>query len=187
MYSRRGLTSLQRQIVLLRGINIGARNRIAMQELRELLESAGFQDVRTYIQSGNVVLSSSAPPRRVALECEQRIAERFGLEIDVVVRTRDELSETVERDPLGKFATDPKRYQVTFLAAAPDPAVTRKLEAVAVAPERVVLIGREVYAWHPDGIARSRLWALLASPQLGVKATARNWITVTKILALSGE
>jgi uncharacterized protein (DUF1697 family) len=176
-----------RQIVLLRGINIGARNRIAMPELREALAGAGFGDVRTYLQSGNVVLSSDATPEQLARKCEQRIADRFGLDIPVVVRTRDELADVVRRDPLGEVAVNPKRYQVSFLAAEPDPEAVRKLSAAAVAPEQVVVSGREIYAWHPEGVARSRLWAQLAGRGLGVTATARNWTTVTSLLAIADE
>jgi uncharacterized protein (DUF1697 family) len=175
------------QIVLLRGINLGARNRIGMADLRDLLASAGFTDVRTYVQSGNVVLSSKASSERVARKCEQQIAARFGLDIQVAVRTRDELAEIVQRNPLGEVAVNPKRYQVTFMSAQLEPDAVRKLEVAAVAPEQFVIIGREVYAWHPEGIARSRLWAVLAGRGLGVTATARNWTTVTKLLALADE
>jgi uncharacterized protein (DUF1697 family) len=178
---------MARQIVLLRGINLGSRNRVAMPKLREALGEAGFEDVKTYVQSGNVVLSSRALPKTVARKVEQTIAEAFGLEIDVVVRTRDELAETVRRNPLGKVATDPKRYQVSFLEAEPDPEVVQKLAASAVASERFVHVGRELYAWHPEGVARSKLWAQLAGPKLGVTATARNWTTVTKLLELADD
>src|SRR5918911_4401192 len=119
---------MPKHIVLLRGINIGSRNRIAMPALREALEEDGFGDVKTYVQSGNVVLTSRAAPATVARKVERLIADRFGLDIDVVVRTRDELAEVVRRNPLGKVATDPKRYQVSFLSAAPAPEVVRKLE-----------------------------------------------------------
>jgi uncharacterized protein (DUF1697 family) len=176
-----------RQIVLLRGINLGAHKRIAMPELRELLASSGFEDVRTYLQSGNVVLSSDASPEQLARQCEQRIADRFGHDVEVVVRTREELAEVVRRDPLGEVAVNPKRYQVSFLSAEPDAEAVRTMAAVAVPPEQFVVIGREAYAWHPDGVARSRLWARLAGPGLGVTATARNWTTVRKLLAMSGE
>jgi len=158
-----------------------------MPELRDALEDAGFGDVRTYVQSGNVVLSTRASPKTVARMCEQAIAERFGLDIAVIVRTSDELAEIVRRNPLKKVATNPKRYQVSFLAADPEPAVLPKLEAAAAPEERVVLVGRELYAWHPDGIGRSRLWAQLAGKGLGVAATARNWTTVTKLLELASE
>ena len=176
---------MPRQIVLLRGINIGSRNRIAMPALREALEEDGFGDVKTYVQSGNVVLTSRAAPETVARKVERLIADRFGLDIDVVVRTRDELAEVVRRNPLGKVAKDPKRYQVSFLDAKPDPEVVRKLEGLAAGGEQLVADGREIYAWHPDGVARSKLWAALAGRSLGVTATARNWTTVTKLLELA--
>jgi uncharacterized protein (DUF1697 family) len=174
-----------RQIVLLRGINIGSRNRIAMPALREALEDAGFDDVRTYVQSGNVVLSSRAAPATVARKCESVIADHFGLEIAVVVRTRDELAEVVRRNPLGDIAKDPKRYQVSFLDRKPDAMLVEKLAALAAGGEQLVADGRELYAWHPAGVARSKLWAALAGRDLGVTATARNWTTVTKLLELA--
>lgn len=173
------------RIVLLRGINLGPRNRISMPELRELLEGAGFEQVRTYVQSGNVVLRSDAAPEQVAQECQQLLAGALGLDIDVVVRTRDELAEVVRRDPLAKVAVNPKRYQVSFLERQLDPQVVDELAAVASESERLVAIGRELYAWHPDGVARSRLWARLASRAVGVSATARNWSTVTALLAMA--
>src|SRR5207253_284315 len=108
-------------------------------------------------------------------------------DVQVVVRTREELARVVKRNPLAKVAVNPKRYQVSFLAAELDPEVVRKLEAASVAPEQFVVLGREVYAWHPDGIGRSRLWTLLAGRGMGVAATARNWTSVTKLLALADE
>jgi uncharacterized protein (DUF1697 family) len=176
-----------RQIVLLRGINLGPRNRIAMGELRESLEDAGFKDVRTYLQSGNVVLTSTAKPENVGRKCERKISARFGLEIPVVVRTRDELAEVVKRNPLGKVAADPKRYQVSFLSAKLTAKLVRELEAAAAGSEQIVVIGREVYAWHPETIARSRLWTRLAGKGLGVTATSRNWATVEALLAMADE
>lgn len=176
---------MPRLIVLLRGVNLGPRNRVAMGELREALEDAGFDDVKTYLQSGNVVLSSKSSAESVARKCEKVIAERFGLEIDVVVRTRAELAAVVKRDPLGKVAKDPKRYQVTFLASKPDAKSVRELSEAAAGKEQLVHAGRELYAWHPDGVGRSKLAALLSGPRLGVTGTARNWATVTALLALA--
>jgi uncharacterized protein (DUF1697 family) len=156
-----------------------------MPRLREAVAAAGFADVATYLQSGNVVVTSRAAPARVAAKVKRLIAEEFELDIDVVVRTRDELAEVVSRNPLGDVAVDPKRYQVSFLGGEPDPAVLEALAAAAADAERFVAIGRELYAWHPAGVARSRLWARLAGPALGVPATARNWTTVTSLLALA--
>ena len=175
------------QIVLLRGINLGSRNRIAMPQLRDALTEAGFDGVKTYLQSGNVVFSSKGSADQVARKCERLIAEEFGLDIPVVTRTRPQLAKVVERDPFGKVAVDPKRYQVSFLTSKLSAEVIRKLEAAAVPSEQFVVEGREVYAWHPKGVARSKLWTLLAGKGLGVTATARNWTTVTSLLALADE
>jgi uncharacterized protein (DUF1697 family) len=176
-----------RQIVLLRGINLGATNRIAMPALREALSDAGFDEVRTYVQSGNVVLASELAPERLERECEKLIAERFSLNIPVVVRTRDEVAAVVELNPLGAVAENPKRYQVSFLSAPLEPAVAEKLRAAVIPPEQVEIHGREIYSWHADGVARSKLWSRVASPGLGVKATARNWTTVTTLLAMADD
>jgi uncharacterized protein (DUF1697 family) len=178
---------MARHVLLLRGINLGSRNRIAMPELRTALEEAGFADVRTYVQRGNVVASAAGSAEAAAKRCEQAIADRFGLDVAVVARTRAQVEAVVRRDPLGRVATNPKRYQVAFLAKKLPAATTKRLEAAAAAEERVVVSGREVYAWHPDGVARSKLWALIASRDLGVTATARNWTTVTALLALADE
>jgi uncharacterized protein (DUF1697 family) len=176
-----------RQIVLLRGINLGPRNRIAMPALRELLTGAGFEDVRTYVQSGNVVLETRRKPAGVAKACEELIAAQLGLDIGVVVRTRDELAEVVRRNPLGDVADNPKRYQVSFLDSELDPKVADKLSGLAAGSERMEVIGREIYAWHPEGVARSKLWAGLAGKGLGVKSTVRNWTTVTTLLEMAGD
>ena len=176
---------MARLVVLLRGINIGPRNRISMPELREALDDAGYDDVRTYLQSGNVVLTRAAAAPEVARDCERLIADRFKLEIAVVTRTRNELAKVVERNPLERVARDPKRYQVSFLEAKPAARIVRELEQVAADQEQVVAVGREIYAWHPAGVARSKLWARLAGKDLGVTATARNWTTVTKLLELA--
>jgi uncharacterized protein (DUF1697 family) len=171
-----------RYIVLLRGINLGSRNRIAMPELRAALETEGFDDVRTYLQSGNVVLSSRANPSETV---RRVIAGEFGLDIAVVSRTRADLAKVVAHNPLAKIAKSPKRYQVSFCDAKPARNAVRLLEDTAAPGEHVVVHGREIYAWHPDTIARSKLWALLAGPKLGVTATARNWTTVEQLLALA--
>jgi uncharacterized protein (DUF1697 family) len=156
-----------------------------MAELREVLSRAGFQDVQTYLQSGNVVLRSGRPAAEVAARCESLISERFGFEVPVVVRTAQELARVVADDPLGSEADNPKRYQVTFLESKLDAKRARELEALAAPSETVRVRGREIYTWHPDGIARSKLAAKLAAASLGVKATARNWTTVTMLLSMA--
>jgi uncharacterized protein (DUF1697 family) len=176
-----------RHIALLRGINLGARNRVSMPDLRELLGKLGYEGVRTLLQSGNVVVTSSKKPGGVARELEAAVAKEFGVESKVIVRTRAELAYVVKRNPFEKVAKDPKLFQVSFLSAEPKAAVIKELLAADVAPEQVACSGREVYAWHPDGIQRSPLAKLLTDKRLGVTATARNWNTVTKLLELAGE
>jgi uncharacterized protein (DUF1697 family) len=175
------------QILLLRGINIGPNKRIAMPELRALLTEAGFEGVRTYVQSGNVVLMSSVSANKLGARSEKLIAERFGFDVDVIVRTADELAEVVARNPLADVADNPKRYQVSFLDAEPNPEAVAKIADAAAPTERLVLVGRELYAWHPDGVGRSKMWTKLAGNTLGVRATARNWTTVTTLLEMSSE
>jgi len=174
-----------RFVVLLRGVNLAGRNRVSMPALREALEDADFTDVATYVQSGNVVLTSRKSAKRVGTDVERLLAERFDLDVRVVVRTKRELAAVVGRDPLSKVAADPKRYQVTFLEAPLKTSVLRELQAIATDGERVEQLGREVYAWHPDGVGRSKLAVRLAGKGLGVTATARNWKTVTQLLALA--
>jgi uncharacterized protein (DUF1697 family) len=156
-----------------------------MAQLRSALEEAGFDDVATYVQSGNVVLSSGDSAAKVGRAVERLVEKEFGLKIPVVVRTRAQLAKVVERNPLAKVAKNPKRYQVSFLEKKPSAALMRKLEEAAAPSERVVAEGREIYAWHPEGVARSKLWAMLAGKGLGLTATARNWTTVTKLLELA--
>ena len=156
-----------------------------MPELRAGLSEAGFEDVKTYLQSGNVVLATELPPDALAAAVAELVAERFGVDIGVVVRTPDELAEIVARDPLRMLATDAKRYQVTFLDGEPKADALRVLEAAVAGNEQLVAVGRELYTWHPDGIGRSKLARLLSGKGLGVTATSRNWTTVTALLALA--
>src|SRR5438876_7254697 len=107
---------MPRHVVLLRGINLVRHNRIAMPELRDALRVDGFRDVKTYVQSGNVVLSSRASPDRVANRVNVVIKKRLGIDIVVIVRSRADLAEVVRRNPLAKIATNPSRYLVTFLS-----------------------------------------------------------------------
>jgi uncharacterized protein (DUF1697 family) len=169
----------------LRGINLGPHKRVAMPELRALLTDAGFEDVRTYVASGNVVLSSGLGANKLSARCEKLISERFGFDVDVIVRSADELAEIVRLNPLADVADNPKRYQVSFCDGEPDPEAVEKAAMAAAPSEKLVSIGRELYAWHPDGIGRSKMWTKLAGSGLGVRATARNWSTVTALLEIA--
>jgi uncharacterized protein (DUF1697 family) len=170
--------------LLLRGINVGNR-RVPMPDLRELLSEAGYQGVSTYVQSGNVVLSTKASPQTLERDAGKLMSERFGFEIPVIVRTHAQLAAVVELNPLGAVAENPKRYQVAFLSAKLDAKTIKRLQDMTVQPEALVVDGLEVYAWHPEGVARSKLWNALAAKSLGVTCTARNWTTVCKLLEMT--
>jgi uncharacterized protein (DUF1697 family) len=174
-------------VLMLRGINLGPSRRVPMADLRALLGEAGYEGVRTYVQSGNVVLASADGCEKLERDAQDLISDRFGFEVPVVARTRDELSAVVALDPLGDVADNLKRYQVSFLSAPVDGDVVAALQAAVVEPERFAAHGRELYAWHPNGVARSKLWNAVAGKGLGVTATARNWTTVTKLLAMADE
>ncbi len=174
-----------KQIVLLRGINVGGRNKLAMPALRDALQAAGMDDVVTYVQSGNVVLDSSVKADALARACEGAIADAFGLDVGVVVRTRAELARIVARDPLGDVAEQEKLYQVTFCRQKPAENALAKVAERAVEGEQMIAHGREIYAWFPHGVGRSKLAAQLSRQDFGVLATARNWTTVKKLLALA--
>jgi uncharacterized protein (DUF1697 family) len=174
-------------VAMLRGINLGPSRRVPMADLRALLTEAGYEDVRTYVQSGNIVLRSPAKPGQVQRDLQTLISGRFGFDVPVIVRSRAQLAAVVKANPLGEAADDLKRYQVSFLAEKPPADLLRRMEELAHESERVVARGREIYAWHPDGVARSKLWNALAGKGLGVTATARNWTTVTTLLDMASE
>jgi uncharacterized protein (DUF1697 family) len=176
---------MSRYVVLLRGINVGSRRRVAMADLRGLISSAGYGDVRTHLQSGNVLLDSDSSPAALSADLERQLLDGLGMELRVVVRSREELADVIARDPLAGVVDDPKRYQVSFLSDALDERRTRELGVADLAPELLVLSGREIFSWHPQGIHASKLAKLLTDQRLGVTVTARNWNTVIALHELA--
>ena len=171
-------------VVLLRGINVGRHKRVKMADLRALLEDAGYRDVRTLLQSGNVVLATDEDPGRAVERIEATLAERLGFAVDVVVRTGEELAAVVAANPLGDIATDGSRHFVVFLSHAPEQGALAALESREFAPERWVARGRELFLWCPAGVQDSLLMKAATDLRGGPTATARNWNTVTKLLDL---
>ncbi|MGI8593382.1 MAG: DUF1697 domain-containing protein [Solirubrobacteraceae bacterium] len=181
---------MARQIALLRGINVGGHKKVGMARLRELMDELGYRDVRTYVQSGNVVFTGpDRPPDQVARRLEGELAATFGFEVSVVVRSREELAQVVAANPLRDVATDPAKHLVLFLAAELDADRLGGIEPADVSPEafHVDVGGREIYLWAPEGVRDSRLVKALSEKRLGVAATARNWRTVERLLALAEE
>lgn len=178
-------------VILLRGINLGPTNRIAMPALREALAGAGFENARTYVQSGNIVLKTGLAELELSDGVEQLITERFGLVVPVVARSDQELARVVADNPFPELAEQqPKRFQVTFVRGSLAPGLQGALDTLATPNERVGVREREIYAWHPDGVARSKLAAKLgAKAGLGkeVIPTSRNWTTVLTLLGMATD
>jgi uncharacterized protein (DUF1697 family) len=181
-------------IALLRGINLGGNKRIAMADLRDVVAALGHGDVATYIQSGNVVFSSpEADTAALAAGLERAVAERLGVQAGVVVLTRDGLAKVIADNPY-RSEPDPKCVHVIFLPADPaEDHAARLAEFERLAAEKgsrdsVRLEGRAVFLHTPGGYGNSELARLLSRARgplsAKVAGTARNWSTVTKLLAL---
>jgi uncharacterized protein (DUF1697 family) len=179
------MTSGNRHVALLRGINVGRNKRISMAQLRELLAELGYTDVTTYLQSGNAVVTSPQAATDVAGTIENGIAQSLGMTVKVVVRSGEELAATVAADPLGKVATDPAKYLVGFMSDTPAAHLARGLDGQEFAPDLFGLAGRELYLWCPNGVRDSPLSRIDWDRRLGVTVTMRNWNTVTKLLDLA--
>lgn len=173
-----------RYAALLRGINVGGHQKIAMADLRELLEALGLTDVKTHLQSGNAIFTSEVTAERLAHDIEDRITRELGLTVRVLVRSRDELASVVDANPLRDVATDPAKHLVSFLSAAPDPARLGEIDPAAFEPDRFRVGDRVVYLWCPNGVLASKLPAAISDKRLGVTTTTRNWRTVTRLLEL---
>lgn len=172
-------------IALLRGVNVG-RRRLAMADLRAWCEGAGHRDVRTYVQSGNVVFRSALGIDAVAADLEARLTAECGFDVPVVVRSLDAWSEVVRRCPFDT-SVDPTRLAVAF---APGPSGTDALGSLdpeAFGAERLAVDGGETFLWLPDGQGRSPLAQAFGRTPLGRRSTVRNWRTVLALEALGNE
>ena len=175
-------------MALLRAVNVGGRNRISSAALRSACESAGGADVRTLLQSGNAVFRSGARPDRLARSLEQAIRDTAGIDVTVVVRTKEELAATAAANPFRAAArSDPSHLLLMFLEAEPDGDAAEALEGVVRSPEKARLAGRDLFLHYPEGVGTSKLTGTVLERKLGVKGTARNWNTVRKLLEMLGE
>lgn len=171
-----------RWVVLLRAVNLGARNKVPMAELRTLLDAAGYEGVRTYIASGNVLLDGPNARARIAAELERLIADAFGVGTTAILRTPKELNAVVAGHPFGR---DTSRSHVVFLSGKPKREGATRLAEVDPTPDCVVLSGADVYLRYHAGVQGSRLSAAQLERLLGVRATHRNWRTVAKLAAIA--
>jgi uncharacterized protein (DUF1697 family) len=174
-------------LALLRGINVGGHKQVPMAGLRDLLTQLGFGDVRSLLQSGNLVFGATG---RTAAQLERLLEaqaeKRLGLQTDFFVRTAKEWEGVVAHNPFRKEAAgDPGHLVVMSLKNAPSATAVKALQEAITGPEVVAAAGKHLYIVYPDGIGRSRLTNALIDKQLGTRGTGRNWNTVLKLAALA--
>jgi uncharacterized protein (DUF1697 family) len=173
-----------RWVVLLRAVNLGARNKVPMPRLRSLLEEAGYGDVRTYIASGNILLDGPRSGTAIAHDLERVVAAEFGVDTTAIVRKPAELAALVSKHPFGR---DTSRSHVVFLASRPTPSAAERLAAADHSPDRGVLAGKDVYVQYGAGVQHAHLSAARLERLLGVAATHRNWRTVVALAELAAD
>ncbi len=174
-------------VALLRGINVGGRNSMPMKDLVAMFADAGCRDVRSYIQSGNVVFRASpALAVRIPAVLGKAISTRFGLQVPIVVRRAGELRQIARQNPFLRAGADPKVLHVAFLADEPDAARVAALDPNRSPPDEFAVRGSEIYLHCPNGFARTKLTNDYFDSKLATTSTVRNWRTVLTLLALAG-
>jgi len=174
-----------RRVALLRGINVGRAKRVAMADLRAVVEDLGYRDVATLLNSGNVAFTvpsglRGSPGERI----EKAVADRLGVSSRVTALTAAELEVIVRKDPFGAVADNPSRLLVFVLSNPADRAKLRPLARQDWAPEALAIGARVAYVWCPDSIVQSRAVEAVGR-LLGDATTSRNWATMTKLLSLA--
>jgi uncharacterized protein (DUF1697 family) len=172
-------------VALLRGVNVGPKKRIRMEPLRELVRGLGFADVRTLVNSGNVVFRGEGETAGIAGQLELALHDTHGLDVDVVVRTADEMAEVVAANPFPDIVATPKLLHVSFLATPLPEATRQAIEGLDTGDDRVVMRDREVYLHAPHGLSGTSPAIQALGRTLTVVSTSRNWNTVTRLTEMA--
>jgi uncharacterized protein (DUF1697 family) len=176
------------RVALLRGINVGGKTQVPMDQLKSLFASLGHEDVATYIQSGNVIFRSApGDERKIATDLEQRIAETFAVAARVLLRTPAELESIATGNPFLDRQGDPTKLHVVLLDAPPAAEAIAELDPGRSPPDEFSVHGREIYLHLPNGFGRSKLSIDYFESRLGAVATARNWRTLLKLRELAAS
>jgi uncharacterized protein (DUF1697 family) len=170
-------------VAMLRGINVGGRKPIKMEQLRKSFEALGFEQVKTYIQSGNVVFNTAKlSPAGLSKRIEESILRDFGHSVSVISRTLDEMGKTIASNPfLKKRGIDQAKLHVMFLPEAPVPSDLKQFEGLTTAPDQSRCLGKEIYLYLPNGVAESSLANNPLERRVLKRATMRNWRTVSNL------
>jgi len=170
-------------LALLRGINVGGKGKLPMKELVAIFAAAGASNIRTYIQSGNVLFESPLPEPVIA-QVTTEIARIYGYPGRIVLRSADELMTAFQSNPFAKAGASAETLHVYFLADKPDPAATKSLDPDRSPGDSFVVRNREIYLHLPKGMARTKLTNAYFDSKLKTTSTARNWNTVGKLVEL---
>lgn len=169
-------------VALLRGINVSGRNKIPMPELRSLCAELGWEDVQSYIQSGNLLFNAESTVAKLETELERAIERRFGLSISIIVRTAAVWPGYVRDNPYPEASrNEPNFVMLALSKAVPKPDAVEKLQERAVSGERIVQVGDALWFHYASGVAKSKLSPALIDRLVGSPVTARNWRTVLKL------
>jgi uncharacterized protein (DUF1697 family) len=172
-------------IAFLRGINVGGKNKLPMKELAAIFVDAKCNNVRTYIQSGNVIFTAAPPvAETLAQRISAQIAKQRGYRIPVVLRTIEELEKIVENNPFIAKGVNEEKLHILFLANLPDPSAVQQLDPNRSLPDAFILQEREIYLHLPNGVANSKLTNNYFDSVLKTISTGRNWRTLVKLLQL---
>ena len=174
-------------VALLRGINLGGHKIVKMDQLRKTFEELGFEDVKTYIQSGNVVFKAPVKATEtLARRIEEQVLRQFGFPVSVVVKTADEVGDVIRNNPLLKEkGVDVSKLHVTFLSSAPEKSALKMLDAMAEGAAQFCYLGMAVYLHCPNGYGQTKLGNNVLEKVLKVGATTRNWRTVNRLYEMS--
>ncbi len=180
-------TARNTYVTLLRGINVGGHKIIKMDQLRKAFEGLEFEDVATYVQSGNVVFKS---PKKASADLSKKIEEmllrQFSMSVPVIVRTVEEVDDVLRNNPfLKERGLDVTRLHVTFLSHTPEKTAMKGLDAIASGPDRFRCRGQEIYLYCPNGFGGTKLSINAFEKVLAVGATTRNWNTVNKLYEMA--
>jgi len=176
-------------IALLRGINVSGQKKIKMAELRSLMENHGYQAVKTYIQSGNIIFDHSPiDPSILETQIATLIHTHYGFEVAVLVKKPSALSDALVQNPFKEREdVETKRLYLTFLAEKPEMDRLEALKTVDYNPEEYVIIGKNLYFYSPHGYGRAKMNNNFFEQKLKVKATTRNWRTINKLVEMSQD
>jgi uncharacterized protein (DUF1697 family) len=171
-----------KHVALLRGVNVGGANKLAMTDLKAIFESSGCSEVETIIQSGNVVFAApKAVLSELAAAVGAKIRKRFGLETPVILRSGGEMRAILENNPFLGSGVDPAQLHVMCLAALPDGDLVAALDPQRSPPDEFLARDKEIYLRLPNGAARSKLTNAYFDKALRTTSTARNWRTMTRL------